>query len=111
MHFNPRFPINIRAKKWTFDNIALLDAVYGSLAEIPNSYQSLVENEEQVWQETKEFLKKQGIHFIDTLPILRELVQDGIQPYPISKDGHKNSVGHRAIAELVLSEIEVDCEQ
>ena len=53
----------------------------------------------------KDFLTKQEIYFIDSLPVLRKCIQDGKQPYKISWDSHPNAIGHHAIAEVVLSEI------
>lgn len=90
----------IPTKELVFKNI-----VYADVTEPPKVYQALVQNEELFWRQTKEFLRNQDIDFIDALPALRESLQNGNQPFPISKDLHLNAIGHLVIAELVLSEI------
>ncbi len=68
-------------------------------------YGSLLENEEEMWRRTKVALRDLDIQYIDALPVLQTLVQDGVQPYPVSWDGHMNVIGHRAVADLVRSSI------
>ena len=75
------------------------------MVNIKKSYQDLITNEELFWQRTKEYLQERGIVFIDGLQALKECLENGKQPYPISWDDHTNAIGHRAIAELVLSKI------
>lgn len=70
------------------------------------SYRALVENERQFWATTKEFLDNHRIEYRDALPALREPLSTGIQPYPISTDGHPNKAGHSAIAELAKAYIQ-----
>jgi len=92
----------IPTKEMVFKNV-----VYEDLADdIPEVYKTIIENEELLWGKTKIFLNNKRVDFIDALPILRECVRNGIQPYKLSWDGHLNAIGHRAIAELVNSEIE-----
>ncbi|MEM7029616.1 MAG: SGNH/GDSL hydrolase family protein [Chloroflexota bacterium] len=79
------------------------DVVYQELADVPDNYRSLIEKEELFWQESKHFFTGQNITFLDTLPALREVFQQGEQPYQLSRDGHPNHLGHQAIAELVSS--------
>jgi hypothetical protein len=51
------------------------------------------------------FFNKKNIPFVDSLPVLRECLSTGRQPYRIDSDGHPNSTGHRAIAQLLLSHL------
>lgn len=81
------------------------DEVQRDMVNIKKSYQDLVTNEKLFWQRTKEFLQGRGVVFIDGLQALRECLEKGKQPYPISWDGHLNAIGQRAIAELILSKI------
>ncbi len=90
----------IPTKELVFKESVLRDTTY-----IGESYHDLVTNEELFWQGTKNFLEEQGIDFIDSLQALRACLKSGRQPYAISSDGHPNGIGHRAIAELILSKI------
>jgi len=53
------------------------------------------------WTKAKGFFKEREIDFIDSLPVMRECLLDGKQPYVISFDGHLNKIGHNKIAELI----------
>lgn len=88
----------IPTKELVFKNV-----VYETGQTIPDVYKTLIDNEELLWHRTKAYLKNQGIDYIDSLPVLRGCFQSGAQPYKITSDGHPNPIGHRAIAELVLS--------
>ena len=79
--------------------------MYETQKSIRNDYKTMIDNEELFWCRTKAYLDIQGIDYIDSLPVLRDCLSSGAQPYRISKDGHPNPVGHHAIAELVLSKI------
>jgi lysophospholipase L1-like esterase len=81
------------------------EAVYENMADPPKTYQTLITNEELMWQKTKDFFTDQGILFIDALPALRQCLRSATQPYPMSSDGHPNAIGHQAIAEHLRSEI------
>ena len=67
------------------------------------AYHSLIENETSFWKLTKDFLERNGIEYVDALPALREQLVSGIQPYPVSHDGHPNKHGHKAIANLIAT--------
>jgi hypothetical protein len=67
------------------------------------SYRRATENEERVWQSTKDFLVQNTIEYLDALPELREQLMRGVQPYQVSHDGHINEHGHAAIAKLVAA--------
>lgn len=83
------------------------EAVFRQLWQNPSiSYRSLIENEERVWRITRDFLEHNGIEYLDSLPVLREQLATGIQPYQISHDGHPNKHGHKAIAKLVAAHLE-----
>jgi GDSL-like Lipase/Acylhydrolase family len=69
-------------------------------------YRHLTENEERFWRTTKDFLEQNGIEYLDALPMLREQLETGIQPYQVSHDGHPNKYGHRAIAKLAAAYLE-----
>jgi hypothetical protein len=80
------------------------EAVFRDLCPNPSeSHRRLVENEDRVWTLLKESLDRDGIEYADALPVLRARLAAGIQPYPMSHDGHPNAAGHRAIAELVAA--------
>ncbi len=83
------------------------EEVFRQLWQNPSmSYRSLTENEERFWSITKDFLEHNGIEYLDSLPVLREQLATGIQPYEVSQDGHPNKHGHKAIAKLVAAYIE-----
>ena len=65
-------------------------------------YSELVTNEEEMWAITKEYLTKNEIAFVDTLPAFRDLVKKGVQPYKINTDGHPNAAGQGVISDVVL---------
>jgi GDSL-like Lipase/Acylhydrolase family len=67
----------------------------------PESYRRLTEYEEYVWRAIKDFLERHSIDYLDALPALQAQLTAGMQPYPVSNDGHPNKHGHRAIAQLV----------
>ncbi|OQW32791.1 MAG: hypothetical protein A4E19_05385 [Nitrospira sp. SG-bin1] len=69
------------------------------------SYRRATENEERVWQSTKDFLVRNDIEYLDALPALREQLMTGVQPYQVSHDGHPNEHGHAAIAKLVAAHL------
>jgi SGNH hydrolase-like domain, acetyltransferase AlgX len=72
------------------------------------SYRSLTEHEERLWRTTKALLEQNGIEYLDALPALQEQLVAGIQPYPVSNDGHPNQHGHRAIAQLVAASLRAE---
>ena len=65
------------------------------------AFSRLIENEKQMWLESKRILAGAGVSFVDALPSLRESVRNGMQPYKMTQDGHPNARGHRVIAEAV----------
>ena len=68
--------------------------------------QELIKSEEAFWAETKDFLDKQSIRWLDALPALRQCLEEGHQPYQITPDGHPNAIGHEALAKVVLAGIQ-----
>jgi len=72
------------------------DVVFRQPGAMSKTGQALVENEVLVRQKTASFLNAHGIHSIDVLPALKAQVESGVQPYPMSQDGHPNAIGHRA---------------
>lgn len=81
------------------------ELVISNRTEVPDDYMQLINNEEEMWKRTKDFLEERSIEYIDCLPALRQCFEKGKQPYQISSDGHPNAMGHQAIAEKVLSTI------
>lgn len=92
----PLLVLLVPTKELVFKSVAPLDD-----AQSWKFYGSLIENEEEVWRRTKVSLRDLDIQYIDALPVLQTLIQDGAQPYPVSWDGHMNVIGHRAVADLV----------
>jgi len=90
----------IPTKELVFKELVLRDP-----SRMTSEYQRLIENEEAFWAATKEFLDVRSINWVDALPPLRQCLEEGDQPYPITPDGHPNAVGHEAIARLVLAGI------
>jgi len=90
----------IPTKEFVFKNAVEQKESLGS-----GAYEKLVENEEKLWMETKDFLNSRGIVFLDALPALRKCLEEGRQPYPITWNGHPNKTGQEAIAQLVSDEI------
>jgi hypothetical protein len=66
----------------------------------------LIKSEEAFWTETKDFLDKHSIRWLDALPALRHCLEEGHQPYEMTHSGHPNAIGHEAIARLVLAGIQ-----
>lgn len=73
----------------------------------PTISRRLRENEERVRGIAMDFLENNGIEYLDALPVLREQLAIGIQPYGVSHDGHPNEHGHKAIAKLVAAHLEL----
>lgn len=57
--------------------------------------------EDDMWQAAKRFFQENGVLYVDTLPLLREMLQQGDQPYRVDSDMHFNPAGNRAVAELL----------
>lgn len=82
------------------------ELVFYELAErdgdqLNDAYRVLTQNEQQMWRETRGYLRDRGIPFADLLPALRASLDRGDQPYPITMDGHLDATGQRVAAELV----------
>lgn len=67
------------------------------------NYHKLIQNEQDFWEETKAFLDSRSIEYIDTLPQLQAELEQGVQIYKVSRDGHPNANGQKVIGELVHS--------
>ena len=78
------------------------ELVFYNLVRSPTaSYRALIEMEELFWRTTVVFLERHGIEYVDALPALRKQLLAGNQPYHPTADGHPNTFGHKAIAELI----------
>jgi hypothetical protein len=86
--------------------MAFRDLVQRTKKDVPLEYKRLLENEEVMWRQSKDFFAGRGIQFSDAVPILREHMEKGTRPYHESEDGHLTRLGHRIIAQLVLSQID-----
>jgi len=83
--------------------------VFRRLVEHPtSSYERLIEQESSFWRSTKEFLERGKIEYVDALPALEAAVEKGVEPYPITWDGHPNALGHLAIARRVAASLGQD---
>ena len=67
------------------------------------AYRNLTDIEVVFWKITKDSLERNGIEYVDALPALQDQLAFGVQPYPVSKDGHPNEHGHRAVANLITT--------
>lgn len=72
------------------------------------SYHTLVRNELLFWEETKLFLESHSIEYMDTLQSLQAKLETGFQPYRITRNGHPNEHGYRAIAHAIHSYLNPD---
>jgi hypothetical protein len=70
------------------------------------SFRTVTEYESQFWNTVKQFLDENGIEYVDLHPTLRGLLASGIQPYPVSHDGHPNAQAHAAIANRIHAQLE-----
>ncbi|MDF0673148.1 MAG: hypothetical protein P0120_02225 [Nitrospira sp.] len=83
------------------------ETVFRQLWKNPSeSFRRNIENEERALSITKDFLRHNGIEYLDVLPALQEQLMTGVQPYQVSHDGHPNEHGHRAIAKLLAQHLE-----
>lgn len=71
----------------------------------PAGVQLLIGHGDETWQIATKFFRDNGIDYLDSLPVLRGQLQAGIQPYPVTQDGHPNRQGHHAIAALVADRV------
>ncbi|ETX00624.1 MAG: hypothetical protein ETSY1_10525 [Candidatus Entotheonella factor] len=82
------------------------ETVFRNLGSHPAvSYRRLTDQEARFWATTKAFLARRGIEYLDALPALQGQLAAGVQPYPMSQDGHPNRHGHQAIAKLVANHL------
>lgn len=87
------------------------ETVYAELVDesglaFSKEYANLVEAEEALWREIQAFLTEHDIPYVNMLPKLRRVFEQGQQPYFPSDEGHPNSVGQRAIAVGVYTELQ-----
>jgi len=64
-------------------------------------YNKLLEHEETLWINTKNYLTGLNVKFIDILPVFRKLVSNAVHPYEATRTGHPNELGHYAIARQI----------
>jgi lysophospholipase L1-like esterase len=66
---------------------------------------SLVEAENEVRTRVTKFFEEMNIPWLDGRKALAAALTSGSQPYRVTKDGHPNAVGYRALAELVAQDL------
>jgi len=103
--------MNLLAQKQNREFIVLMIptkelAFEGIVDHSSENYELLLKNENKIRNIIMDFMKYNGIHYIDALPALRDQFAKGHQPYHLSVDGHPNKYGHTAIADLVYKELE-----
>lgn len=82
------------------------ELVFKELWKTPSgSFRSVTGNEDHLWKTAKHFFEENEIEYVDVLPALRHLLAEGIQPYPVSHDGHPNEHAHLAIAKAIHAQI------
>ncbi len=67
------------------------------------AFQRLLQHEHAMWESTRAVLRINRVEFLDVLPVLRDQLAQGVQPYPVTEDGHPNRRGHEAIAAAVAA--------
>jgi lysophospholipase L1-like esterase len=72
---------------------------------VSHDYGRLVKNEKTILETVAEFSEANGIPFVSAVPVLRESLRSGDQPYRLDDDGHPTPAGHRAIAKAVQSKL------
>jgi GDSL-like Lipase/Acylhydrolase family len=68
-------------------------------------YERLVAAESRVSNDLASFCRDRGIAFHDLLPALRKGLQDGVQLYPATADGHPLPAGYAVYASSIAEEI------
>ena len=69
-------------------------------------YDRLIAQESEILREVREELVARGVPVIEAAEALRAVIAEGQNPYFETENGHPNTVGQRAIAELVRARIE-----
>jgi len=72
-------------------------------ATLPVAYLKLCQFEEANKAELVQALNAKGIPVVDSTPALEAQVERHVQIYPPTSDGHPTALGHKAIAESVLT--------
>jgi hypothetical protein len=72
----------------------------------PPFFEQLQQYESWFWAKMKAYLDQEGIAYVEALPRLREILKEGLPPYPSTDDGHPNEAGYHAIAACVKEDIE-----
>lgn len=73
--------------------------------DLSDAYHLLGEQESLIRQDMMDFFDTNDISYVDSLPVLREAVENDVAIYPESFDGHPNSNGYRIIAGAVADSI------
>jgi hypothetical protein len=89
---------------WPTKELAFKGLAYDA-RDVPDDYKRLVENEELMWRQTREFLGRHGIEHFDVLPAIRDSLRAGMQVYGTSPDSHMNSMGQQVISEAALAQV------
>jgi hypothetical protein len=81
--------------------LTLSDVVSQHWTPVPEAYARLVRNEAAVRQSLQAQLAERQIAFVDALPALQALLEQGLLPYSATRDGHLNPAGQQAVAQQV----------
>lgn len=65
----------------------------------------LIEAETLLQGRVRALAMELDVDFVDALPVLRQSLEQGQQPYPETADGHPTSVGYRCIAAAVAARL------
>ena len=83
------------------------ELVFKELWKAPSgSFRTVTDNEDLFWKTAKHFFEENEVEYVDVLPALRSSLAEGIQPYPVSHDGHPNAHAHLAIAKAIHAQIQ-----
>ena len=72
---------------------------------LPAELKVVTANEEVVLERLRSALRARQIEYLEGLPVLRAALAAGRQPYPESRDGHPNSVGHEVLARALAGRL------
>ncbi len=67
------------------------------------AFRKLVAAEQMMWELARAILRSNRVEYLEVLPALRAELAKGVQPYPVTDDGHPNPAGQAAIAAAVAS--------